>query len=157
MIVAGNGRHAKQCLAIGAALPDARAKLTLMGQKRRALHEEHGKRRHPDVGHREPRVQPPPLVRQAGAGLPNQSKQISQNRHMKLESETHATRKPRRAKTPPMAKMRIAARRAVKLTRGDAGYSLRTIAKAAPKRGARRSLRARNMTRSVLYFTYEDN
>ena len=85
MIVAGDSRHAEQCLAIGAALPGARTELTLMRQKRRALHEERRKGRHPDVGHRQTRVQAPPLVRQAGAGLPNQSKQISQNRHTKLE------------------------------------------------------------------------
>jgi hypothetical protein len=92
MVVAGNAGHAQQRLAIGPALPDTLAKLALMRQERRALHEEHRKGRHPNVGHRQTLVQPAPLVRQAAAGLSNQSKQISQNRHRQLESESSPLR-----------------------------------------------------------------
>jgi hypothetical protein len=43
------------------------------------------------------------------------------------------------------------------LTGGKAGYSVPALVKAACKRAATAILRAQKMTRSVLFFTYEDN
>jgi hypothetical protein len=63
MVVARNLRHRKQRLAVRAAMPVPVRQMPLMCQERRALHEEHRKRRHADIGHDVMAVLTAPLVR----------------------------------------------------------------------------------------------
>jgi len=86
----------------------------LMGEKRRALHEEHGKRRHADVRHRELTVRPTALIRQRGAGLLNLRYQALKRPHTQFGISATAIRivskcQPIQSVAPtPMSKMRIA-------------------------------------------------
>ena len=87
VIVGGNALYSQQGLAIRAPVSDPFANLALVRQKRRTLHQERRKPRQPDVPHRELRVPPLPLVRQARAGPSDTIDQIIENAHRIVESE----------------------------------------------------------------------
>jgi hypothetical protein len=89
---------------------DALAYLTLMRQKRRALHEKRRKARQTDIPHRDMRVPPAPLVRQACARPSDTLDQIIEKAHRFAESKRDANCKQFPTKTRPIAKMRIAER-----------------------------------------------
>src|SRR5260370_8311303 len=59
-----------------------------MSQERRALHENHRKRRHADIGHDVTAVFPPPLVRQTPTGLPQPRYKVLDRSHTALESDS---------------------------------------------------------------------
>src|SRR5271154_5108949 len=105
VIVAGNTLHSQQGLAIRPTVSDPLANLTLMRQKRRALHEKRRKPRQSDIPHRKLRVLPPPLVRQARAGPSDTLDQIIETAHRIVESELDPKHKGLFRK---IAKMRIA-------------------------------------------------
>jgi hypothetical protein len=84
VVAAGDRRHPEQRLAVRPPLP--LRQMLLMGQRRRTLHEEHRKRRQPDVGHAITAALPRPLVRQAGATPPQRSQQPVERLHPELES-----------------------------------------------------------------------
>jgi hypothetical protein len=56
--------------------------MPLMRQERRALHEEHRKRRHADIGHEVLDVFPAPLVRQTRTGRPQRRYKVLDRPHM---------------------------------------------------------------------------
>jgi hypothetical protein len=87
VIVGGNALHSQRGLAIRAPVSDAFANLTLVRQKRRTLHQERRKSCQPDVPHRELRVPPLPLVRQAGAGSSDTIDHIIEKAHRIVESQ----------------------------------------------------------------------
>ena len=62
LAVAGDFAHAEQCLAVRTALTGLQ--MPLMGQKRRALHEERREPGQSEIGHVVGRVPTPPLVGQ---------------------------------------------------------------------------------------------
>src|SRR5271155_298176 len=106
VIVGGNMLHTQQGLAIRPTVSDPFANLTLMRQKRRALHEKRRKPRQSDIPHQKSRVLPPPLVRQARAGPSDTLDQIIEKAHRIVESELRPKHKGIFRK---IAKMRIAA------------------------------------------------
>src|SRR5271170_5181752 len=108
VIVARNALHSQQGLAIRAPVSDPFANLTLVRQKRRTLHQERRKPRQPDVPHRELRVPPLPLVRQARAGPSDTIDQIIEKAHRIVESELEPKHKSFLVKFGSNAKMRIA-------------------------------------------------
>src|SRR6202034_1404562 len=91
--------------------------LTLMRQKRRALHEKRRKPRQSDIPHRKLRVLPPPLVRQARAGPSDTLDQIIETAHRIVESELDPKHKGLFRKIGAISKMRIAAFEATAWTR----------------------------------------
>jgi hypothetical protein len=91
---------------------DPFANLTLMRQKRRALHEKRRKPRQSDIPHRKLQVLPAPLVRQARAGPSDTLYQIIEKAHRIVESELDPKHKGLFRKIGETAKMRIAAMRA---------------------------------------------
>ena len=108
VIVAGDGRHAEQRLAVGATLPGAHAELTLMSQKRRALHEERRKAAIPISAIDRRMFAPRRLsAKPAQVRRTNPSKSV-RTVTRSLNSETRPSRKPSAIKSRPMAKMRIA-------------------------------------------------
>jgi len=74
------------------------------------LHQERRKSRQPNVPHRELRVPPLPLVRQARASPSDTIDQIIEKAHRIVESELDPKHKIISRKSPINAKMRIAAR-----------------------------------------------
>src|ERR1700689_3488032 len=108
VIVAGNTLHSQQSLAIRPTVSDPFANLTLMRQKRRALHEKRRKPGQSDIPHRKLRVHPPPLVRQARAGPSDTLDQIIEKAHRIVESELDPKHKRLFRKIGAIAKMRIA-------------------------------------------------
>jgi hypothetical protein len=100
--------HSQQALAIRATVSDPFANLTLMRQKRRALHEKRRKPRQSDIPHRKLQILPAPLVRQARAGLSNTLDQIIETAHRIVESELDPKHKRFLRRIGANAKMRIA-------------------------------------------------
>src|ERR1700677_2731518 len=88
-----------------------------MRQKRRALHEKRRKPRQSDIPDRKLRVLPPPLVREARAGLSDTLDQIIEKAHRIVESELDTKHKGLFSKIGAIAKMRIAADIGEDLTR----------------------------------------
>src|SRR5450755_420496 len=88
MVVARNPLHPKQRLAVRATMPVPVRQMPLMGQERRALREEHRKRRHADIGHEVLNVFPAPLVRQTRTGLPKCRYEVFGRSHTALESDS---------------------------------------------------------------------
>src|SRR5258706_7978769 len=70
VIIARDFGHPEQRLAIRSPMPRPLRQMPLMGEKRRALHEEHRKRRHADIRHRVLAVLSPAPVPPPRAGLP---------------------------------------------------------------------------------------
>src|SRR5258706_4544664 len=69
VIIARDFGHPEQRLAIRSPMPRPLRQMPLMGEKRRALHEEHRKRRHADIRHRVLAALTTAPVRQPRAGL----------------------------------------------------------------------------------------
>ena len=88
LVVRRDPRHGEQGLAVRT-LPRAR-KRTLMGQERRALHEEKRERRKPEVGHLIADIASRPLVRQRRADRTQFRYNAVEHIHPHLESETTA-------------------------------------------------------------------
>jgi len=90
--------HRKQRLAVRAAAPAL--KRALLGQERRALHEERRERRHADVAHRIDAVVASPPVRQGRAQSP-EARDERFERHAKRESATASQVDDSNRHTPP--------------------------------------------------------
>jgi len=86
VIIARDLGHPEQRLAIRSPMPRPLRQVPLMGEKRRALHEEHRKRRHADIRHRVLAVLATASVRQSGAGLTHPRYQALKRPHTQLES-----------------------------------------------------------------------
>jgi hypothetical protein len=92
VVVARDVDHLEQRMAIRAAL--AFEQLALMGEKRRALHEEDREGPHPDVRHGELAVAPAPFVRQAGADAAHGRDERFKQFHAMVESVFSFPRNP---------------------------------------------------------------
>jgi hypothetical protein len=92
VVVARDVDHLEQRLVIRAAL--AFEQLALMGEKRRALHEEDREGPHPDVRHCELAVAPAPFVRQAGADAAHGRDERFKQFHAMVESVFSFPRNP---------------------------------------------------------------
>ena len=97
MVIARYLLHAEQGLAVRAS--PARRQHLLMRKKRRALHEKHRERRHPDVRHRVGTVRAAATIRQAGADPFQFRQQVFQYFHATVEpqadSQTQVLSQPR--------------------------------------------------------------
>ena len=135
MVVARNPLHPKQRLAVRATMPVPVRQMPLMGQERRALHEEHRKRRHADIGHEVLNVFPAPLVRQTRTGLPKCRYEVFGRSHTALESDSsppaNCQNAPRFNRShllnvAPSVKMRIAGVKRSALTRSRERFTRST-------------------------------
>ena len=95
MVVARDLRDPEQRRAVRP--PMAQIELTLMRQKRRALHEKHRKRRHAEIGHRIARVQAPALVRKSGQARAQRIEQGFEQTHPFCESRSRSLANPNHA------------------------------------------------------------
>jgi hypothetical protein len=86
VIIARDLGHPEQRPAIRSPMPRPLRQVPLMGEKRRALHEEHRKRRHADIRYRVLAVLAAAPVRQPGAGLAHPRYQALKRSHTQLES-----------------------------------------------------------------------
>jgi hypothetical protein len=93
VVVAGDGRHPKQSVRVRTPPAGALGQRLLVSQKRRALHEENGKCRQPDVRHRVAPVAARPSVRQPSATLPQRRDVALKPVHQELESHPDSARK----------------------------------------------------------------
>jgi hypothetical protein len=101
MIVAGNLGDREQARAVRASMP--KLEPPLMRKKRRALHEKHRERRHPDVAHSIGRIDPATLVRKAIQASSQRTEEGFKGPHPLTESDSRRFENPlsaRRVKPP---------------------------------------------------------
>jgi hypothetical protein len=92
LAIAGDLAHAKQRLAVRAAL--ASGQMPLMGLERRALHEEHRESGQPEIRHLILRILAPPPVRQRLAAATQRVDKPADDLHTHNESKIAPRRKP---------------------------------------------------------------